>query len=119
MITKVGPNNAGYNDKMKDKSIALDAAETSAEQKLDSIRAKKAQWLKQQQKEETKTPNSKEMPHPKASPAQASSEDMMTTPGRKARKPELTAEDLEYLERSETASWDQVTASAGSPGDNA
>jgi len=54
---KVGPNNAGHNEKLKDRSIALDAAETSAEKKLEQVRAMKVEWQKQQ-KEDGKSMNS-------------------------------------------------------------
>ena len=117
MVAKVGPNNAGYNEKMKDRSIALDAAESSAEKKLAQVRAMKAQWQKQH-KEEEKNLNStgpSEVPPRPQTPVPQPSEEMGTTPGRKARKPDQPAENLEYDNRS-NQSWSLAeTPPSGTP----
>ena len=117
MVAKVGPNNAGYNEKLKDRSIALDAAETSAEKKLEQVRAMKAQWQKQQQKEEDKNLNStgqSEVPPRPQTPVPHPSEEMGTTPGRKTRKQDQTAEELEYDNRS-ALSWSLAGTPPTSP----
>ena len=113
MVSKVGPNNAGYNDKMKDRSIALDAAEVSAEKKLEMVRAQKAAWMKQQKEGSpmTNSTGATASEVPPVTPTAQYSEEMGTTPGRKARRPEATAEQLEYDGRS-TQSWSEV---AGTP----
>ena len=109
MIQAVGPNNAGYNDKLKDKNIALDAAEKSALDKVEKIRAQKAALAKQttrkpDYKEET---NSMGTATSSATPTVVVVDEMNVTPGRKSRKPEVPAEDLEYCDRTEK-SWSRV-----------
>ena len=112
MVTKVGPNDAGYNDKMKDRSIALDAAEVSAEKRLAHVRAQKAAWMKQQ-KDEGKASNSMTTGQEPTPPTPVINvEEMGTTPGRKARKPDVSPEDLEYEDRSTLKSWSEA---AGTP----
>ena len=110
MVSKVGANNAGYNDKLKDRSVALDAAETSALKKLEQVRAQKTAWSKQQ-KEDKNSKGQSEAPPKSQTTTPQGSEEMSATPGRKARKPEVTAEELEYDGRS-LQSWSEV---AGTP----
>ena len=59
MINKVGENEAAYNPKLKDRSVALDAAETSAMKKLEHVRAMKETWQKLPKEDGKNTQNSK------------------------------------------------------------
>ena len=109
MIQAVGPNNAGYNPKLKDQHVALEAAEKSAMDKVEKIRAQKATLAKQasrkvDNKEEI---NSKGTAASSAAPTVVVVDEMNTTPGRKLRKSEMPAEDLEYCDRTEQ-SWSAV-----------
>ena len=59
MINKVGENEAAYNPKLKDRSVALYAAETSAMKKLEHVRAMKETWQKLPKEDGKNTQNSK------------------------------------------------------------
>ena len=116
MIQAVGPNNAGYNPKLKDQHVALEAAEKSAMDKVEKIRAQKAALAKQasrkvDNKEEI---NSKGTATSSAVPTVVVVDEMNTTTGRKLRKSEMPAEELEYCDRTEQ-SWSAVEGSVPSP----
>ena len=97
--------------KLKDAHIGLDGAEQSLLNQLAKIKEKKANLVKQAEnseknnlekgKKERMARHEAKIVREKKIPVKKEPDQMSATPGRKARKAEETAEDLEYQERSE------------------
>ena len=126
---------------LMDRKIGLDGAERSLVNRLETVRRQKEAWQQVQDKKNLhKNQSSKGSPSgpeasghpPKASPSTPSptpasgagygSETidltMNVTPGRKARKPQETAEDLEYhlrQQQQEAEEWTQVSPPESPP----
>ena len=104
-------NDAARSAELRDKTISLDAAEKSALRRLETIKAQKAALkktdLKGYEKQET-------TPAPTLENPPVAQEEMFQTPGRKARKGDQAAEELEYETRTES-SWMIASNASQSP----
>lgn len=114
-IQDLGPQARGSAE-LKEKKVGLDAAENSMVRRLDAIRNQKALLEgRAKSSEAARTPETlKVTPAPKAlaPPKELPIEnEMSNTPGRKSRKPEASAEELEYNERNSEGSWRAVSPS--------
>ena len=97
-------NDAAHSPELKDGNIALDGAEQSALRQLTKIREKK-EAMKMKESSKLKIDESQaSTPAPKTSPIQEMSE----TPGRKVRRGEMTAEELEFESRTDN-SWGVIS----------
>lgn len=107
-LTELG-NDAAGSVELRDKSISLDAAEKSALKRLEAIRNQKASMKKTEIQKEKGA-----VPAPTSEGYVPQAPEMSQTPGRKARKGDQSAEELEYENRTDD-SWKVVSPPSSNP----
>lgn len=100
---------------LKDRTVGLEAAERSLQQRLEVIQAQKKSYQEvQDRKNQSKVKDLQGYPGVQTSKAPTAlpsvKNEMAETPGRKARRPEETAEHLEYQNRAQVISDEEEEA---------